>query len=222
MTSTVPEVRRVQRYAPVREQVAAILRDAIVNMEFLPGQQLVERELCEITRASRPSVREALRQLESEGLIESKNGRGAVVAALSRTQAQDLYELRAELEGMAAERFTRRATLAQREALHGSLAAIAAASVRGADEMRAAKDEFYRVLIEGAANSFLSDTLASLQRRVSRLRALTLTTPGRPAKSLSEISAIVAAIDANEPAKARRIAILHVEEAARTALTFAN
>jgi DNA-binding GntR family transcriptional regulator len=221
MATTLPELR-VQRHALIREQVASILRDAIVQMEFVPGQQLVERELCEITQASRPSIREALRQLESEGLVESRNGRGAVVAALSRHQAEQLYELRAELEGMAAEWFTRRATDAQRAELHAALDAIAAAAAEDGIGMRDAKDEFYRVLIEGASNSFLSDTLAGLQRRVSRLRALTLASPGRPAKSLAEISAIVAAIDAGEALKARRIAVVHVEAAARVALKFAN
>jgi len=188
---------KVQRHALVREQVVSILRDAIVQMEFLPGQQLVERELCDMTQASRPSIREALRQLESEGLVESRNGRGAVVAALSRAQAEQLYEVRAELEGMAAEWFTRRASEEQR-------------------------DEFHRVLTEGAGNAFLGAALAGLQRRVSRLRALTLSSPGRPAQSLAEISAIVAAIDAGDALQARRIALVHVEEAARTALTFAN
>lgn len=221
MTSTLPELR-VQRHALIREQVAEILRDAIVGMEFMPGQQLVERELCEITQASRPSIREALRQLESEGLVESRNGRGAVVAALSRRQAEELYELRAELEGMAAELFTRRASEEQHAALHGALDAITKAAALEGEGMRAAKDEFYRVLIEGAGNSFLSDTLAGLQRRVSRLRALTLTSPGRPAKSVVEIGAIVAAIDAGDGQNARRIAVLHVEAAAKTALTFAS
>lgn len=221
MTTTLPELQ-VRRHALIREQVAVILRDAIVDMEFLPGQQLVERELCEITQASRPSIREALRQLESEGLVESRNGRGAVVAGLSRSQAQDLYELRAELEGMAVELFTRRATDEQRAALHEALDAIAAAAALDGEGLRPAKDEFYRVLIDGAGNSFLSDTLAGLQRRVSRLRALTLTSAGRPAKSLAEIRAIVAAIDARDALKARRIAVLHVEAAARIALTFAT
>ncbi|HWL02955.1 MAG TPA: GntR family transcriptional regulator [Microbacteriaceae bacterium] len=221
MTSTLPELR-VQRHALIREQVAEILRNAIVGMEFLPGQQLVERELCEITQASRPSIREALRQLESEGLVESRNGRGAVVAALSKVQARELYELRAELEGMAAEWFTRRASPAQRAELHEALDAIAAAAARDGEGMRAAKDEFYRVLIDGAGNAFLSDTLAGLQRRVSWLRALTLRSPGRPAQSVAEIGQIVAAIDAGDALKARRIAVQHVEAAAKTALTFAT
>lgn len=214
------EGRRVQRHAPIREQVAAILRDAIVNMELLPGQVLVERELCEMTSASRPSVREALRQLESEGLVESRNGRGTVVAAPTRERAEQLYEVRAELEGMAAELFALRADAEQRAALRRAFAAIEDAAERGDGGMLAAKDELYRVLIEGARNPILSEMVAGLQRRVTQLRALTLTSPGRPAESLAEIRAIIDAIDAGDAAAARHAATHHVAQAARTALTF--
>ncbi|CAN5254613.1 GntR family transcriptional regulator [soil metagenome] len=214
------ESRRVQRHAPIREQVAAILRDAIVNMELLPGQVLVERELCEMTSASRPSVREALRQLESEGLVESRNGRGTVVAAPSREQAEQLYEVRGELEGMAAELFTLRASDAQRAALRVAFAAVAEAAERPDGGMLAAKDQLYTVLIEGAGNPILREMVAGLQRRVTQLRALTLTSPGRPAESLAEIRAVMAAIEAGDPAAARQAATYHVAQAALTALTF--
>lgn len=210
----------MQRHAPIREQVAAILRDAIVNMELLPGQVLVERELCEMTSASRPSVREALRQLESEGLVESRNGRGTVVAAPTRERAEQLYEVRAELEGMAVELFTLRADEERRAALRTAFAAVEESVRRGDGGMLAAKDELYRVLIEGAGNPILSEMVAGLQRRVTQLRALTLTSPGRPAASLAEIRAIVEAIEAGDAAAARRAASFHVSEAARTALTF--
>lgn len=218
--STGFEGRRVQRHAPIREQVAEILRDAIVNMELLPGQVLVERELCEMTSASRPSVREALRQLESEGLVESRNGRGTVVAAPSRERAGQLYEVRAELEGMAAELFTRRASAEQRAELRAAFAAIEDAARNEDGGMLAAKDELYRILIEGAGNPILREMVAGLQRRVTQLRALTLTSPGRPAESLAEIRVIVEAIEAGDAQAARHAATHHVAQASLTALTF--
>lgn len=210
----------MQRHAPIREQVAEILRDAIVNMELLPGQVLVERELCEMTSASRPSVREALRQLESEGLVESRNGRGTVVAAPSRERAGQLYEVRAELEGMAAELFTRRASAEQRAELRAAFTAIEDAARNEDGGMLAAKDELYRILIEGAGNPILREMVAGLQRRVTQLRALTLTSPGRPAESLAEIRVIVEAIEAGDAQAARQAATFHVAQASLTALTF--
>jgi len=220
--STPLESRQVLRHAPIREQVADILRDAIVSMELLPGQVLVERELCEMTSASRPSVREALRQLESEGLVESKNRRGSVVAAPSRERAQQLYEVRGELEGMAAELFALRADADQREQLRVAFAAVEEAATSGDGTMLAAKDELYRVLVDGAGNPILSEMVAGLQRRVSQLRALTLTRPGRPSESLAEIRTIMAAIESGDPVAARQAATFHVAQAALTALTFAR
>jgi DNA-binding GntR family transcriptional regulator len=216
------EGRQVLRHAPIREQVAGILRDAIVNMDLLPGQVLVERELCEMTSASRPSVREALRQLESEGLVESRNRRGTVVAAPSRERAEQLYEVRGELEGMAAELFALRADEDQRAQLRVAFAAVEAAALSGDGGMLAAKDELYRVLIEGAGNPILSEMVAGLQRRVTQLRALTLTRAGRPLESLGEIRAIMAAIEAGDAVGARQAATFHVAQAALTALTFAR
>jgi len=223
--------RHVQRHAPIREQVAGILRDAIVNMELRPGQVLIERELCEMTQASRPSVREALRQLESEGLVESRTGRGTVVAAPTPEQAAQLYEVRAELEGMAAGLFAVRADDEQREAFASAFAQLeeaaeAAISSDGADgytsEVLAAKDNLYRILIEGAGNAILSEMVAGLQRRVTQLRALTLSSPGRPAASLAEIREIATAVRDRDGEAARRAATFHVEQAADVALGFAR
>jgi len=213
---------RVQRHAPIREQVASILRTAIVELEFLPGEVLVERELCELTSASRPSVREALRQLESEGLVESRNGKGTIVSSLTQPQAQQLYELRAELEGMAAERFIERASDEQRTALRDALTRIAEAAVKDDHGVvRRANDAFYKVLIEGAGNVFLSETLGGLQRRVSHFRALTMRSPGRAAESAAELTRLVEAVEAGDAAAARRLAIDHVAAAADRAFAVA-
>ncbi|GAA1537357.1 DNA-binding GntR family transcriptional regulator [Microbacterium ginsengiterrae] len=228
MTNTLGD-RRVQRHAPIREQVAAILRDAIVQMELRPGQVLIERELCEMTSASRPSVREALRQLESEGLVESRTGRGTVVAAPSRDQAEQLYQVRAELEGMAVELFTTRADDAQRAQLREAFDALERAvksrpygdvEAGVAAEMLAAKDRIYGIFIEGAGNEILSEMVGGLQRRVTQLRALTMTNPGRLQASLEEIRTIVEAVERKDAGAARRAATTHVEMAARTALSF--
>ena len=123
MTVNDPDLS-VQRHPPIREQIVSLLRDAIAKQEFSPGQVLVERELCERTHASRPSVREALRQLEAEGLVESKNGRGTIVRVLSQSEADNIYDVRGRLEGLAARRFCERATPEERTRLQQSVAAL--------------------------------------------------------------------------------------------------
>lgn len=210
--------RQVQRHAPIREQVAAIIRDAIVEMRLQPGQLLVERQLCEMTAASRPSVREALRQLEAEGLVESFNGRGTIVTPVDREVAGHVYEARAELEGLAAELFASRASEEQLDELRAAYAVLreTVESGSGTPAILEAKNRFYDVLFRGSGNPILLQLIGMLQRRVSTLRAQTLNQPGRPAQSLREIGDLLRAIERREPATARQAAAHHVNQAAHT------
>ncbi len=199
---------RVQRHAPIREQVAAILRQAIVDMRLKPGQLLIERELCELTSASRPSVREALRQLQAEGLVESVNGRGTIVTVLTPEQARQVYEVRANLEGLAARLFTGHASDEQRAALRAVMAELAESVARNDEPatILAVKNRFYDVLFEGSGNEVLQQLVRSLHRRVTQLRARTLAASGRPARSAAEIQEVVDAIEALDADQADRAA----------------
>ena len=94
----------------LREKTVERLREALLNQFFAPGDRLIERELCELTGVSRTSVREALRLLESEGLIETIPNRGPIVASLSAEDAQYIYEVREALEGLAGRLFAERAS----------------------------------------------------------------------------------------------------------------
>ncbi|WP_181003468.1 GntR family transcriptional regulator [Microbacterium sp. CJ77] len=205
----------VTRHPPIRDQIAGILRSAIVSLEFAPGQLLVERNLCELTQASRPSVREALRQLEAEGLVESQNGRGTIVRVISAEEAAQVYEVRAELEGLAARLFTERATAEQSDALRSALRELATA-IRGeksSKQILDAQADFYRVLFEGSGNPFLERTVQGMQVRIAQLRATTLAVPGRAAASLDEFEQIFERISTADAEGARQAAVEHVRRA---------
>jgi GntR family transcriptional regulator, trigonelline degradation regulator len=204
----------VTRHPPIRDQIASILRNAIVNLDFQPGQLLVERELCEITGASRPSVREALRQLEAEGLVESRNGRGTMVRVLGVDEVHDLYDVRAELEGLAARRFAERASDDERARLAAALTDLATATASGSSAaILAAQGAFYAALFAGARNPLLNQMVQGLQVRVAQLRALTLTVPGRAEASGAEFGQIGAALAASDAEAAYRAAVEHVRAA---------
>jgi len=211
----------VQRHAPIREQVAAILRQAIVDMRLQPGQVLIERQLCEMTSASRPSVREALRQLEAEGLVESVNGRGTIVSAITPEVAQQVYDVRANLEGLAARLFAENATDSDQAALRAAMVALSESIQRGDEPgaVMAVKNQLYEVLFEGSHNQVLHQLVLTLHRRVTQLRALTLAHPGRPAQSEAEIRDIVEAVERRDPDAAAAAATRHVRAAAAVVLT---
>jgi DNA-binding GntR family transcriptional regulator len=98
-----------QEAAPVRDgrkdaSVADYLSAAILNGRFVPGQRIVESEITTSLGVSRGPVREALRRLSAEGLVEIVPNRGAMVRRLSMTEALELFDIRTELEALAARR----------------------------------------------------------------------------------------------------------------------
>jgi DNA-binding GntR family transcriptional regulator len=205
--------------APVRHQVAASFRTAILNGRFKPGVRLIEKELCELTGASRTSVREALRQLETEGLIEVVPNKGPIVASISPEQARSIYEVRGALESLAGALFAKYASEGQMERLEIAVEQVANAYDKGdIGEILTAKDAFYAVLLEGAGNEIVPSFLSMLQARISLLRRVSLSRPARLAASIEEIRAIMAALKKRDPEAAAAACRRHVENAADAAL----
>lgn len=206
--------------APLREQVLTALRQAILEFELKPGQRLVERELMEQLAVSRTTVREALRELTSEGLVTVVPQRGAVVATPSLDDAVDLYEVRAALESLVVQRFVERASDDQVRRLDAAVQGFQDASIRTADirQILAAKDLFYVVLIEGAQSSALQQLLEGIQARVQVLRATSLSEEGRTFAAVRELRAVVDAIKERDAPLAARLTADHIRSAAATAL----
>ncbi|MEA2581253.1 MAG: hypothetical protein QOE83_2145 [Actinomycetota bacterium] len=208
----------VERAAPVREQVASVIREAITDMRLRPGQFLVERELCLATNTSRASVREALRQLESEGLVVSIPGRGVCVAELTRAEALDLYEVRGGLEAMAGRLFAERADERDRVALTAAVDRIRSTAFDPA-QMLKAKADFYEVLFRGTGNPELVRILHMLHRRITLLRSISLSVPGRPQQSVTEIESILDAVTRRDGEAAADRCLAHVRAAAAAAFS---
>ncbi len=216
------DLRVVRPPLSLRKQVHEVLRGAIVDMQFAPGQRLIERELCEMTGVSRAVIREVLRELEAEGLVSIVPNKGPVVACLiGLKEARGLYETRAVLEALAARVFAQQATDLERHALREAYNELAAAYERQGDsrDLLRAKGRFYAVLLAGAGNETSTAVLRSLHDRISALRAMTMASPNRSIRSLEEIRSIVDAIDVRDPDAAWDASILHVQNAAGVALS---
>jgi DNA-binding GntR family transcriptional regulator len=206
--------------APLREQVLELLREAIVEQRLRPGERLIERELVERIGVSRTTVREVLRQLDAEGLVTTIPQKGVVVAAPTPAEAAEIYEVRSALEALAGRLFVERASPAQLDALRAAFAQVERDTREGGDirAMLRAKTRFYEVLLEGARNATVHAILSGLQARVGVLRTTSLSQPGRPARAVAEIRAIVDAIEAGDADAAARACARHVEEAAAAGL----
>ncbi|MGN9910259.1 GntR family transcriptional regulator [Phytohabitans sp. LJ34] len=210
---------RVERSpALIRSQVVENLRQAILDRRLAPGQRLIERELVELTGVSRTSVREALRELAAEGLVTAIPNKGMIVTSVSAEEARQLYQVRAVLEALAGRLFVEHAGAAQRKALVRALERIERLAAKGSPVL-AAKDAFYDVLFEGGGNDALRSVAGSLHARVSVLRSLSLSVPGRVEHSTKELRAIVDAVLAGDAEAAAAACARHVEEAGRAGLT---
>ncbi len=119
-----PQLGIVQPDATLRARTQSILRDAILDGRYIAGQKLIERELCDLTGASRSILREALVNLEVNGLIERESYRGYSVCQLTVRQVSEIFELRELLETRAAELFTERASDAEMHELNAAFVEI--------------------------------------------------------------------------------------------------
>lgn len=204
----------------LREQVTNALREAIVTMRLKPGQKLVERDLIAWTGVSRATVRESIRQLVAERLVETIPQKGTFVATPTLREAEEVYDLRALVEGLVARQFVERASAAEVRALRRKFEAIKRIAMTTGDtwSILQAKSEFYDVLLRGAANQTVKATLAGLQARITFLRATCLAQPGRLPQTIAEIEAIVGAIERGDAADAARVSTEHVHSSGRVAL----
>jgi DNA-binding GntR family transcriptional regulator len=195
------------------------LRSAIGSGLFKPGQRLIERELCEQTGVGRTSIREALRQLEAEGLVTTIPHRGPIVSTITAEEAAQLYDLRALLEGYAGRECARLRDPAINSRLRKQFKIMGAvAGQEDRSDLLTAKTEFYAALLEGCGNIFVERFLKMLLNRVTVLRMTSMTQGSRIGHSLSEIETILVAIETGDEDAAEQACVQHIKNAAAVAL----
>lgn len=205
--------------ASVRRQVEDQLRRAIVQGRFPPGAHLSDRALQDSFQVSRTVVREAVRQLEAEGLIKTLPHRGSFVRTLSAREAEQVYAVRGVLEALAAKEFTRHALDSEIDMLDRILTQIRShVNRKPKPELIDLKQQFYDVLLTGCRNSHVRAMLGPLLNVNAQLRATSLSVPGRLAQTVAELAALVAALRARDEEAAWTASLTHVENAATVAL----
>lgn len=212
-------MRVVSVAAPVRSQVVETLRSAITSGRFAPGQRLVEKDLCDLLGVSRPSVREALRELESEGLINTIPNRGPLVTMLTARDAAGIYEVRGVLEALAAKLFAEKASPEQIVELSDAVDLLENAyASEDVEQILLAKKAFYDVLLAGSQNVIIPTMLRTMNARITQLRRVSLSSPKRLPGSMKEIRAVLKAIEARDPEAAFQASMHHIAEAQKVAV----
>lgn len=184
------------------------LLDDIRSGALTPGARLRETELAERLGISRTPVREAIRQLEADGLVVHLPRQGATIRSLDHAEVVELYEMRAVLEGTAARLAARAASeieLAELAALNGELAAAPAGP-----QSREMNRQFHRSLLDAARNRFLLKSMNALQKTLLILGPTTLADPSRALAAVAEHGAVLAALEARDGIAAEAAMRAHV------------
>ena len=199
----------------LRDKVVRAVRQAIAEGVLPPGRRLTERELIELTGVSRTSVREALRHLQSVGLVElGPNKRsGLRVAVLDQDTVRHIYEVRAALEPVATGLFVERATDEEVAALLALGEHLPSMHSERLETLR----RIDHMVLRGARNPVLETTLDPLLTRIHALRHVSTRMPGRSEAADQEYRDIFAAIRARQPERARDASYRHIMAAAEAA-----
>ncbi len=196
----------------LRDVIESELRRGILAGVYVPGERLVEDKLAERYGVSRNPVREALRVLQSEGLVEVTPRKGATVTRLSHAEAREIIELRASLEGLCARLAARRRSNPLSTQIRGVVAQGEAAASRGdIDTVRLMNDEYHALVAKAGANRYLEDFVRSLRARTHWL--FVGTDVERTRASWREHAAILIAIDDGDQELAGLLASRHVTNA---------
>jgi len=202
---------RKKKAVPLAGDAADWIRDRIRNGRLVPGQRLVEADLVRSSGASRSKVREALRRLESEGLLEIEEFRGASVKRLGQDQVRQIYCARMALEGLAAGECARRADAPFRQRLHDIQQELDAGESAGNhDQFARLNDAWHRMIIAGSGNEYVAQFLARLTVPIYRLLFGSFYSPQRIALANADHRLITRAIVQGHAEEAEQAMRAHI------------
>jgi DNA-binding GntR family transcriptional regulator len=187
--------------------------------ELAPGTRLNEIELCNTMGVSRTPLREAIRSLATEGLIELQPNRGAIVSIVSQEDVTEILPIMASLEGLGgrlAAMHMDQSKIAQVRKIHDQM--IAHYKNNEVAEYFETNRLIHELITEGSGNQTLVDTINSLSAKVRRARFTAQMTKESWAKAVSEHEEMIAALEAQDPDRLEAILVQHVETKRATIL----
>jgi DNA-binding GntR family transcriptional regulator len=202
------------------DDLVAQIRSAIVDGDFYPNEHLIEGQLAAQYQASRTSVRAALIELASEGLVEREANRGARVRAVQWNEALEISEVRRLLEGLCAAKAAERIT-AEESADLLQLIAQMEETVKADDRLRFSQLNWvlHDRIREISGHQTASEIVHRLRNQAVRYHFQSFLAAGRAANSLEEHRAVVEAIVARDPQGAENAARVHFDNSIKTLLS---
>jgi DNA-binding GntR family transcriptional regulator len=201
------------------EQIAERIGNAIIQGGYEPGARIQEQDVADQFQVSRGPVREALRILERDGLVQIHARRGAQVTQLNVGEVNDLFELRISLIGLAARLAAERRDPDFMVGFRAGVDRLSEIAKQGdADAYVSAVYRHNLLLAEGSGNRFLRNMVFALAHQTLRYARLGLSTPKRRAQSARNWRVVLAAVQGNDPKAAQEAAEKLVRDSRDTAV----
>ena len=199
-------------YLPLRDVVFNTLRDAILTGKLQPGERLMENQLAEKLGVSRTPIREALRMLELENLVELVPRKGAQVLDMSEKDIIDVLELRGALEALgvklACKNMSDEEILKLKKAHSDMMQIFESGDV---EKMADADENFHDIIFNATGNDKLIQIISNLRIQVYRYRLAHLKSPGQKVVIEEQHNKIINAIENRIPSEGSKVAYEHVK-----------
>jgi DNA-binding GntR family transcriptional regulator len=193
------------------ERLSSIIEEEILSLKLKPGDKLDETRLAERYGTSRTPVREALRQLSANGLIEIRPHKGAIVAKLGIHELVELLEVMAELEGACGRLAAKACLKSDLEAIQQALAVCRQhASRNDSQAYKLSNETFHETIYQASRNSYLIRLTHSTRKRVAAYRRMQLEQVNRVRHSVEDHERITHAIQEGQPEEADRLLQVHI------------
>ena len=201
----------MDEFLPLRDVVFNTLRQAILTGELKPGERLMEIHLANKLGVSRTPIREAIRKLELEGLVNIIPNKGAYVTGISDKDVHDIYMIRSMLEGLCVRWATEHITQEQLEELDEIILLSEYHMDKGhSDQLTELDGRFHQILYEASQSRILDHVLSDFHKYVQLTRRTSVKTEERAIKSIGEHNEILNAIKAKDAEKAGDLATIHI------------
>jgi DNA-binding GntR family transcriptional regulator len=203
--------QKEEQEIPVRNDVYTYLRNAILEEKLKPGDRVVERKIAEDLQVSRTPIREAIRKLEQEGLLNHSPQRGVVVTSLTTRDVWELYTIRAVLEGLAARLAAERISPEEMNQLEVYFSGMGKALGNNTNQLDELHGDFHRQIVKAAQSPRLEQMVKSMADHAIMFTRIGYGAPGRRREALDEHRALLNAIKNGHVEQAEQIARKHIE-----------
>jgi DNA-binding GntR family transcriptional regulator len=211
--------KNMEKHLTLREKILEHIRDAIISGSLKAGSRVSEPELAERYGISRTPIREAFRQLESEGYLTVIPRRGAVVSEFSQKDVEDFYAIKSILEGYAARQACNKLTDKELDKLQANNVRLS--ELAEDNDIKAffkIHNDFHDMFIKAADNERLRELITGVETRFQRLRFMSLSLPGRMKISVQEHGKIIEAFRKRDAETAEMLVQKNAEYGGRVLL----